>query len=49
MADNGIGDEGATSLSTALKCCSELRVLFVMGELFWRLSVHVGVLYEMTP
>lgn len=30
---NGIGAEGAASLSKALKCCFELRELNLIGEL----------------
>lgn len=33
VAVNGIGAEGATSLSVALKCCPELRTLNLSGEL----------------
>ena len=33
VAVNGIGAEGARSLSEALKCCSDLRELDLSGEL----------------
>lgn len=32
VADNDIGAEGATSLSVALKRCSELTKLYLNGE-----------------
>ena len=41
VAVNGIGAEGATSLSEALKCCSELRGLDLSRELAV-LVVNVG-------
>lgn len=33
VTENEIGVEGAASLSQALKCCSQLRVLDLRGEL----------------
>ena len=42
VAGNEIGDDGAASLSEALKCCSELREAYLRGELL-RAAVRVVV------
>ena len=42
VAGNGIGDTGATSLSEALKCCSELEELDLSRELLARLRCGCG-------